>query len=106
MVVQAYEYEKEHLLPKEDALKKQADELDDNGEGASSSAAAKKQKTEHGPQQQAHVRTKVSYAPLRGFFATTKSTMKTPMFNRLDAELRERRRKMMQERGWNVTAEE
>ena len=110
MVVQAFEYEKEHLLAKEEAVKKQGEVVDgidvvDKG-AASLSVATKKQRTEKQSQQQFDVRTNVCFAPLRGFFISTKSTMRTPMFCRLDTELRERRKKMIQERGWTVTAQE
>ena len=114
MVVQAYEYEKEHLLPKDEAAKLEQTQANaDHGEdqkeentttnetsSSSSPPAAKKLKTH------VDVRTNVCLAPLRGFFSSTRSSMKTPIFRRLDAEVRERREKLLQERGWSVTKEE
>ena len=44
--------------------------------------------------------------PLRRFFVTTNSVMKTPLFRRLDQELRERREAMLHEKGWKVTEDE
>ena len=44
--------------------------------------------------------------PLRTFFVTTRSSMKSPIFRRLDAELREKREAMLKELGWDVTDEE
>ena len=44
--------------------------------------------------------------PLRTFFVTTRSSTKSPIFRRLDAELRDKREAMMKELGWDVTDEE
>ena len=44
--------------------------------------------------------------PLRTFFVTTRSSMKSPIFRRLDAELREKREARLKELGWDVTDEE
>jgi len=44
--------------------------------------------------------------PLRTFFVTTRSSMKSPIFRRLDAELRDKREAMLKELGWDVTDEE
>jgi putative hydrolase of HD superfamily len=48
----------------------------------------------------------VSSEPMRSFFVTTSNTMKSPLFKRLDAELRSKRECMLKERGWDVTPEE
>jgi putative hydrolase of HD superfamily len=48
----------------------------------------------------------VENQPLRGFFVSTNATMKTPLFRRLDKELREKREGMLIERGWEVTDDE
>eukprot|EP00545_Synedropsis_sp_CCMP1620_P005645 CAMPEP_0119016712 /NCGR_PEP_ID=MMETSP1176-20130426/14224_1 /TAXON_ID=265551 /ORGANISM="Synedropsis recta cf, Strain CCMP1620" /LENGTH=239 /DNA_ID=CAMNT_0006970235 /DNA_START=47 /DNA_END=766 /DNA_ORIENTATION=+ len=44
--------------------------------------------------------------PLRGFFSSTSSAIKTPLFMKMDHELRDRREAMLTEKGWDVTAEE
>jgi len=79
MVVQAYEYEKEHLCSR--------------GEGT---LAATERPASPG----------VCSEPMRSFFITTNATMKSPLFKRLDRELRGRREVMLSGRGWDVTPEE
>lgn len=110
MVVQAYEYEKEHLLPlgevagadEEDAKAPVAESNagdDDTGAADTSSNngnISTNSKTKD-------VRQDVRREPLRGFFVSTSSSMKSPLFRRLDGELRERREKMLQEKGWTIT---
>ena len=76
MVMQAYEYEKSHLKSKHEVGDLDAGEKD------------------------------VTNQPLRTFFITTQQTMKSPLFKRLDAELRVKREAMLKERGWDVTEEE
>lgn len=44
--------------------------------------------------------------PLRRFFISTNAVLQTPLFRRLDRELRERREAMLKEKGWVVTEEE
>ena len=44
--------------------------------------------------------------PLRGFFISANYAIRTPLFKRLDKELRERREVMLKERGWEVTQQE
>ena len=83
MVVQAYEYEKEHLLPRNQAASSPGQDSTANGESAG-----------------------VLREPLRSFFITTNSVIRTPLFQRLDKELRERRQKMLWEKGWDVTGPE
>jgi hypothetical protein len=73
MVVQAFEYEKAHLLSKLEA--------DDS-------------------------KNDVFNQPLRGFFSSTSTAIKTPLFKRLDRELRGRRETMLKKKGWDVTDEE
>lgn len=45
----------------------------------------------------------VCQEPLRQFFQKCQGQMKTPLFRKLDAELRERRKKMLAEKGWDLT---
>jgi putative hydrolase of HD superfamily len=73
MLVQAFEYESKHLLPKANADVSQED---------------------------------VFNKPLAGFFTSTNSAIKTPLFQRLDRELRDRREAMLLEKGWHVRDEE
>ena len=44
--------------------------------------------------------------PLRTFFITTRSSTKSPIFRRLDADLRDKREAMLKELGWYVADEE
>jgi putative hydrolases of HD superfamily len=86
MVVQAFEYEQKHLLHKhqvDDATR----DLDDNNNSTNTTAD-------------------VFHQPLRGFFASTSASIKTPLFQKMDRELRERREIMLKERGWEVTQKE
>ena len=48
----------------------------------------------------------VCHAPMRTFFRTTNSSMKTPLFRRLDLELRMKRETMLKDKGWEVTDSE
>jgi 5'-deoxynucleotidase YfbR-like HD superfamily hydrolase len=48
----------------------------------------------------------ITEQPLRDFFQRQQGQMKTPLFQKLDAELRARRTKMLAEKGWDVTAGE
>jgi putative hydrolases of HD superfamily len=89
MVVQAYEYEKEHLQPCSEASNSKGDEM--------AGALATTNPGEHGG---------VTKEPLRRFFVSTNSVMKTPLFRRLDRELRERRESMLKEKGWKVSDDE
>ncbi|CAK9116529.1 unnamed protein product [Durusdinium trenchii] len=87
MVVQAFEYEKEHLKP--------ASEVG-NADPHRNSV----------PSDPESALPTVCEEPLRRFFISTNSAMKTPLFRRLDRELRERREVMLKERGWAATADE
>ena len=83
MVVQAYEYEKKFLRDKPHAM----DPLHDLIEGEELPAVIEQ--------------------PLRRFFKTTNNVLQTPLFRRLDNELRDRREAMLSEKGgWGVTSEE
>ena len=81
MVMQAYEYEKKHLISKENTDTVERQQESDYNEGTISE-------------------------PLRTFFITTNSTMKSPIFRRLDDELRTKRQRMLKEKGWDITEEE
>lgn len=87
MVVQAFEYEKEHLRRREEVPGNPAADKD---------STATMERTESGPPD-------VTIEPLRRFFITTNNAMKTPLFRRLDKELRDRREAMLGEKGWAVT---
>lgn len=80
MVMQAYEYELEHLSEKQtdSAVTIANDEAQEDG----------------------------YITPLRTFYQTTNDKMKSPMFRKLDAELRQKREILLLERGWKVTNEE
>jgi hypothetical protein len=109
MVVQAFEYEKKHLLSKDEVEKRKEN-------GTCDTRATKKSKLETSEtgndnknsqeENNGDIRPDVFSEPLRGFFKTTRSVLKTPIFRRLDAELRERREKFLEEKGWSVTEEE
>lgn len=128
MVVQAFEYEQDHLLSQSEAAKKQASgtlliqEEDASDTVTQEEAATKKaeailaglglgdelvnsnltkSKSNH-----SDIRAEVSTEPLRGFFSSTNNSIKTPLFRRLDKELRERRETFLNEMGWDVTQEE
>jgi len=45
----------------------------------------------------------VESEPMRTFFVTTRKTMKSPLFKRLDAELRMKREDMLKGKGWDIT---
>ncbi|CAJ1357871.1 unnamed protein product [Effrenium voratum] len=85
MVMQAFEYEKEHLRPTSEVG---AHPLHDSLALDSPTNPA------------------VSDEPLRRFFVSTSSVLRTPLFRRLDKELRERREQMLRQRGWEVSDEE
>lgn len=81
MVMQAYEYEKKYLISRGKTDEAKGKEFIDCKVGTISE-------------------------PLRTFFITTNSAMKSPMFRRLDYDLRTKRQKMLKEREWDVTEEE
>jgi 5'-deoxynucleotidase YfbR-like HD superfamily hydrolase len=44
--------------------------------------------------------------PLRGFFQSTRGVFRTPLFQTMDRDLRQRREALLTQRGWTVTDEE
>lgn len=80
MVMQAYEYELEHLSEKQSDSAVTTVKGEDQGDGY--------------------------ITPLRTFYQTTNDKMKSPLFRRLDAELRQKREILLKERGWEVTDKE
>lgn len=104
MVVQAWEYEKEHLQSPD-----QVDTSKKTTEQSTRPPTAKKQKGDHATtnsKQHVDHRTDVFSEPLRGFFISTNKAIKTPLFRRLDRELRQRRTTFLIEKGWPVADEE
>lgn len=73
MVMQAYEYERAHLTHKMGS----ASEMENDS--------------------------RTLLQPLRTFYITTNTSMKSPLFKRLDGELRDKREVLLSERGWDVT---
>lgn len=106
MVVQAFEYEKEHLLPREMAVNGKSCAGDAQDTTKTPPPQVKKTKCEEDKKAHRDIRKNVFSEPLRGFFVSTNSVMKTPLFRRLDAEVRERREKMLLEKGWTVNDDE
>jgi putative hydrolase of HD superfamily len=84
MLAQAYEYEREHLKSRDEVTHQQ------------------QQDTPNTIEIQPHA-TSVCDGPLRDFFQSQQGRMKTPLFRKLDAELRHRRGNMLIERGWVLT---
>eukprot|EP00389_Voromonas_pontica_P002053 GDKH01003062.1.p1 GENE.GDKH01003062.1~~GDKH01003062.1.p1 ORF type:complete len:248 (-),score=39.38 GDKH01003062.1:89-832(-) len=85
MVVQAFEYEREHLKPKPEGKAADEDSVAARPEAGAPS---------------------VHDEPMRRFYETTKGKMRSPLFKRLDAELRARRAAMLASKGWAVTERE
>ena len=90
MVVQAFEYEKLHLKDRSEVEGNPSPDQDSTNKTLDSDASVPT----------------VFHEPLRTFFITTNATMKTPLFRRLDRELRTRRESMLSEKGWAVTEAE
>lgn len=84
MVLQAFEYEERHL--KNTAGDVGGDDNVGDSEGAENE--------------------RVLDEPLRTFFVTTNTAIRTPLFRRLDRDLRAKRVAMLKKRGWDVTNEE
>ena len=122
MVMQAYEYEEEYLMVNDDKNKnddevgnEDTNRIHDDGE-----KERKKQKMDDAKNDSGSSRSSrkndddddnnksigMIKAPLRTFYITTNDKMKSPLFRRLDAELRQKREKMLNDRGWEVTDEE
>ena len=96
MLVQATEYEQEHLLPRGDT---NVDPLQDSTATTSSiNPGEKERRTNELPT--------IGEEPLRQFFQNCQGQMKTPLYRKLDAELRERRRNMLLAKGWDITEAE
>lgn len=91
MVMQAFEYEKEHL--KENCKKRKIESIMNED-------TLENRNQDDGDKQ------KVLDEPLRSFFQTTTKSIKTPLFRKLDKQLRERREKWLIAKGWDVTEEE
>jgi len=91
MVMQAFEYEKAHL--KEKDRKRKVAAITENGKNLSSALDG-------------NIKQKILTEPMRTFFQTTTKSIKTPLFRKLDRELRERRKNWLKENGWNMTKEE
>jgi putative hydrolase of HD superfamily len=87
MLAQAYEYEQEHLKSRDGANQRPQD----------------KPNTIERQPQPTHDPPSVREEPLRDFFQSQQGKMITPLFQKLDAELRHRRGKMLMERGWILT---
>jgi putative hydrolase of HD superfamily len=100
MVLQAYEYEKQHLRCKQNGLVVEQD-VEGGGE----------QVTEDGEATATTTNIKATYFltqpvqhhPLRDFFISTNAAMKTSFFQQLDWQVRRQREDMLRERGWEVT---
>uniref|UniRef100_A0A7S2UDT9 HD domain-containing protein n=1 Tax=Attheya septentrionalis TaxID=420275 RepID=A0A7S2UDT9_9STRA len=90
MIVQAFEYEKEHL--------RQRSEVENISESPTPISPLQNSVPGSTPD--------VFSEPLRQFFVSTNKTMKSPLFRRLDKELRSRREEMLTKRGWDVTESE
>lgn len=84
MVMQAFEYERAHLICKKDLPFGMDEKTGDS----------------------AAVKTLVITEPMRTFYITTSKKMRSPLFQRLDTELRKTREEMLRERGWEVLPEE
>jgi putative hydrolases of HD superfamily len=50
--------------------------------------------------------TRILVEPLRGFFQSTRGVFRTPLFQRMDQDIRQRREALLIQRGWTVTEEE
>ena len=83
MIMQAFEYEQDHLVDKVKEKEKGKESDNDNNDDGD-----------------------VAITPLRTFYITTNDKMRSPLFRRLDAELRQKRETLLKERGWEVTDEE
>ena len=110
MVMQAFEYEQMHLKQKNNDTNQQENVHEENKEPLQETKkeitleknSKKRKLNTHNKSNQE----KVIEEPLRTFFITTNSTMKTPLFRKLDLELRQRREAWLKENGWDVTEDE
>jgi putative hydrolases of HD superfamily len=99
MVVQAYEYEFQHLRDNHRADNSASSLQHDATSGTGVPASNNNSNV-------AVVERNVLDKPLRSFFITTNAVIKSPLFRRLDHELRTKREEMLLERGWQVTEAE
>ena len=93
MVVQAYEYETKCLQNKPEHVKPFQDLVQEKEEDNNHQSEEEERRRLPTAEEQ----------PLRQFFQTTRSSFKTPLFRRLDLELRQRRKEMLRSKGWEVT---
>jgi putative hydrolase of HD superfamily len=89
MVVQAFEYEEKHLQRNKEAVDHETVFVDISAETIARQIAG-------GALQE----------PLRGFFTSTNASIKTPLFRRMDREVRGRRESLLKGRGWDVMDDE
>jgi putative hydrolases of HD superfamily len=102
MVVQAYEYEKMHLQNRCDCIPPTG------GAATPAPLAPDHDSTIHGENNNGETNNdilipSVMVEPLRRFFISTNAVLQTPLFRRLDGELRQRREQMLIAKGWMVT---
>jgi putative hydrolases of HD superfamily len=109
MVVQAYEYERQHLRDNNRERQSQYNE-DDSATSTlqhdAISTSASVPTSGNNNSNVAVIERDVLDEPLRSFFITTNAVIKSPLFRRLDHELRTKREEMLLERGWQVTEAE
>jgi putative hydrolases of HD superfamily len=89
MLAQAFEYEQEHLNSCPAGVDPMRDTPTQLSPGSSITAMSDPPA--------------IAEEPLRDFFQRQQGKMKTPLFQKLDAELRLRRKKMLATKGWQVT---
>jgi putative hydrolases of HD superfamily len=88
MLAQAFEYEQEHLNDCPAGVDPVRDTPSQLSSGSGTAIG---------------VSPSIAEEPLRDFFQRQQGKMKTPLFQKLDAELRSRRQKMLATKGWQVT---
>jgi putative hydrolase of HD superfamily len=112
MVMQAFEYETDHLIDRNANNKRGDDDEtchDDGDEDTNKKRKLNETKEQEGtsvPSPPLIDGGGVIGDPLRSFYITTNDKMKSPLFRRLDAELRQKREILLNQRGWEVTNEE
>lgn len=93
MVVQAFEYEEKHLKPRNTEVVDHDVSVDISAETMVTPMSS-------------NVDGGALEEPLRGFFASTNASIKTPLFRRMDREVRDRREILLNGRGWDVMEDE
>lgn len=93
MVVQAFEYEEKHLQPRNTEAVDHDVSVDVSAETIATPMST-------------NVGGGALEEPLRGFFASTNASIKTPLFRRMDREVRDRREILLNGRGWDVMEDE